>query len=134
MVANLIITRLSDNGIQTLGKAWLAEYNIKVDTLELPWRNNLTGVSCIPKGIYNCKKNTGSTKCPYLHFDILNVPGRKYIKGHKGNFHTDINGCVLFGMGLKDINNDGQKDVINSGIALQKLLANLPNEFILEIK
>jgi hypothetical protein len=37
-------------------------------------------------------------------------------------------------MGLKDINNDGQKDVINSGIALQKLLANLPNEFILEIK
>lgn len=61
------------------------------------------------------------------------VDGRTYILIHPGNFYTDIEGCILVGSDLSDINADGLIDVINSGDTMDKLLELMPNKFNLTI-
>lgn len=74
-------------------------------TLELPWRDNKTGVSCIPAGTYKCKKrqtsNFGNA------YEVYGVPGRSAILIHAGNSartsddgkKPNTQGCILLGMG-----------------------------------
>ena len=131
--------QLPDNGKQTISKAAVIE-NGKVlfsfFMLELPWLNNQRGISCIPLGTYTVeKKDAGEdgSRFNYPHFEVLNVPGRQEVKWHKGNFYTDIRGCMLPGTGLSDINKDGQVDVTNNAVTLSKLWNMLPETFTLEI-
>ena len=100
-------------------------------SLELPWLNNDNNVSCIPNGIYHCKKinSPNHGEC----FKIMNVPFRSLVRGHIGNFISSTLGCVLFGDSIKDFNNDGILDVTSSGNTFRKLMSLLPEEFILEI-
>jgi hypothetical protein len=65
-------------------------------TAELTWLNNEVGVSCIPTGIYTCRRiispRFGET------FEIEEVPGRTHILFHKGNVPAaDSKGCILVG-------------------------------------
>lgn len=64
-------------------------------TLERPWEDNRRNVSCIPLGVYTCKRiispKFGDT------FEVLNVPGRSHILFHKGNLNEDTHGCILVG-------------------------------------
>ena len=101
-------------------------------TLELPWLDNKQSVSCIPTGAYDVVKRT-STKYK-AHFHVLDVPNRSYILIHNGNYNWHTRGCILVGKKLKDINNDGLRDVTSSKVTLNKLNKILPNEFKLEIK
>ena len=64
-------------------------------TLELPWRENKNGTSCIPTGTYVCLRYK-SIKHPDT-FIITKVPGRTGILFHVGNTITDTEGCVLVG-------------------------------------
>lgn len=119
----LVIVRNDDDGIQTLGDLYLYDganviYNCK--TLELPWKNNSHNISCIPEGIYGLKKYS-SSKHP-KNYEVAGVPNRDAILIHKGNYNTDIQGCILVGDGYNDINNDGEIDIINSSITVEKLL------------
>ncbi len=61
------------------------------------------------------------------------VPDRSYILIHRGNYHTDIRGCILVGKYFKDINKDGVMDVVYSTDTVKKLLTILPDEFELII-
>ncbi len=102
-------------------------------TLELPDRKNAIGVSCIPEGTYECvpmvSKKLGAC------FDIRNVPGRTLIRVHAGNYTSQIQGCILAGTDIKDINGDGILDVTNSRMALQTLLKEFGRDgFTLVIK
>ena len=65
-------------------------------TLELPWKNNQDNISCIPYGIYTCKK----IKSPKFGvcYEVLNVPNREKILIHWGNFLKDILGCIEIGL------------------------------------
>ena len=67
-------------------------------TLELPWRFNLPMVSCIPAGSYICQfenhKKFGDT------YKVLNVKGRSGIYIHRGNWTSQIRGCILIGTEL----------------------------------
>lgn len=100
-------------------------------SLELPWKNNDTDVSCIPNGIYTCRKIVSDNhgRC----FEVVGVPMRTLVRGHKGNFTSDTLGCILFGDSIKDINNDGVLDVTNSTNTFNKLMSKLPQEFLLWI-
>lgn len=128
---HIVITRNKNEDKQTLGN--LSCRNFKCYTLELPWKNNKRGVSCIPVGKYKVVKRSSEKYGNHLH--ILDVKGRSFILIHSGNYHTQIQGCILVGDNLVDINKDGYKDVTNSTKTLEKLVNMLPNTGItLEIK
>ena len=61
-------------------------------TLELPWRDNETNISCIPVGKYMCEtytRNNGD-----LAWEVTNVPGRYAILFHIANTVDDLKGCI----------------------------------------
>ncbi len=100
-------------------------------TLELGWKDNKRNISCIPKGEYTVVKRY-SRKFKH-HFHVTGVEGRSYILIHKGNYYTDIRGCILVGTDFKNINGDHLLDVINSNTAMDKLLELMPDKFKLTI-
>lgn len=65
--------------------------------------------------------------------EIQNVPMRSNILIHVGNYTSDILGCILVGDSARDINNDGTIDVTNSKATMYKLLALIPDKFLVRI-
>lgn len=131
----LKLKRMNDNGVQTTGRLTLSDSNhnilLRLDTLELSYKNNERGISCIKTGVYVVKK-----KLSYRHgncFELQNVLGRDNILIHKGNFNTDTKGCILVGHGFHDINNDFEIDVLNSAISMKNLLNTLKTTTTIEI-
>ena len=102
-------------------------------TLEDPWKQNLTGVSCIPAGLYRCRRHS-SARYPDT-FVVMDVPGRTGILLHAGNTHRDTQGCILIGRDWGTI--DGNLGIFNSAAAFKDLLRWLASggvdEFDLEI-
>ncbi len=90
---NLVLLRLAERLTATHGvlmdngSPWLP-------TLEDPWLDNKPFASCIPTGIYTCKR-TNSPKFGET-FEIF-VHGRTFILFHAGNGPEDTSGCVLLG-------------------------------------
>lgn len=102
-------------------------------SLELPWKNNNRGVSCIPEGKYTVIKEGPTPRRPYIYFRVLDVPGRSGILWHPGTYTSHIKGCTLPGEKLLDINEDGVLDILNTARTLKKLVDLLPDVFTLEI-
>lgn len=74
-------------GLDIAGKSFV--------TVERPWKGNKPFESCIPEGLYDCKRYS-STKYPDT-FEITGVPGRTKILFHKGNSAADVEGCIAVG-------------------------------------
>ena len=126
----LLLERFKHQDKQTLGMLYLPNGN-KLHTLELDWQNNEKQQSCIPIGHYKVVPRT--SKKYGKHFYVTNVPNRDMILFHSGNYHTHILGCILVGLGHKDVNKDGYIDVVHSKDAMAQLLAACPDGFDLEI-
>ncbi len=101
-------------------------------TAELPWKDNQVGVSCIPKGTYECKRiispKFGET------FEIIDVPGRTHILFHKGNNPpADSKGCILIAEEFGTLN--GEAAILASGRGFAEFLQKVKNldSFILNI-
>lgn len=121
----LVIVRTLDNGIQTIGQGFILDKLGRVlfsfKTLELSYKNNARKKSSIPCGNYKLVKRYSLKFRNHLH--VLNVQNRDYILIHSGNFFTDILGCIIVGDAHTYINKDGQLDIINSGLTMDKLLS-----------
>ncbi len=63
-------------------------------TLEDPWRENMTGESCIPEGCYNATPYSAPT---YGKTWQIQVPRRSAILIHAGNTEDNTRGCILLG-------------------------------------
>ncbi len=126
----VILTRFFSNQKQTLGEFQVGERCFL--SLEPKWENNDKKVSCIPNGTYKVVKRNSAKYGD--HFHILDVPERSFILIHNGNYFHHSQGCILAGMGIKEINNDGQLDVTESQTAMKLLNDLLPDEFEVEIK
>ena len=85
-----------------LKRIWESEtatYGVLIDdvpfavTLELPWKQNMRSLSCIPAGMYSCRKHIS----PHFGevFKLLDVSGRTNILMHKGNVDADTKGCII---------------------------------------
>ena len=62
-------------------------------TIELPWKNNETKVSCIPEGKYFIKKRY--SKKFQWHLEVLDVQNRSFILFHTANNALqELNGCI----------------------------------------
>lgn len=110
------------------------------DTLELPWRLNQQNISCIPEGKYIAERRYSQKYKEHLH--IKDVEGRSLILIHWGNYagsvnpktgHPDIKGCVLVGIGFKDITGDDVSEILNSKSTFNKIMSIVPEKINLEI-
>ena len=96
--ANLLIIRDTFTKKSVIGKLYCGGEFI-AHTLELPWKNNEKGVSCIPEGEYKCRIRLAreSRTRDYVHLLVQDVENRSYILFHRGNFPSDSRGCILTG-------------------------------------
>jgi hypothetical protein len=87
----LTLTRIyhpqGTNGIIRLSGTKICE------SIELPWRNNASSISCIPEGRYLLRVRTSQKYSS--HIEIVAVPGRSYILIHPANYAlTELRGCI----------------------------------------
>ena len=69
------------------------EGKIICKTIELPWKKNERGVSCIPEGRYFISKRY-SSKFKW-HLEVMDVSNRKYILFHPANNALkELQGCI----------------------------------------
>ncbi len=123
--ATLVRSKSTDEG--TFGTITIknGSSEITLKTLELPWKENKTQVSCIPTGSYTCKI-TNSPKFGKV-YNVQNVKDRSNILIHAGNvagdtskgYKSDVLGCILVGLNNGEL--DNQKGVLNSKQALATL-------------
>lgn len=129
-----ILIRLQEDDTQTLGQLYIfdgLDLVFQGKTLELPWRDNKTSVSRIPYGEYKVEKRT--SKKFGEHFHVKDVPGRKYILIHVGNYYRQTEGCILVGQRFVDLDGDGKKDVAISRPTLEKMLSLTEKSFDLVV-
>ena len=93
---------------------------LRLFTLELPWRENKSDISCIPSGEYGAFVRVSPKNGEVI--ELRGTGTRTNIQIHAGNFVSQIEGCVLVGLSIADINADGTPDVTSSRKALAKLL------------
>lgn len=100
-------------------------------TVELPWLDNATSISCIPEGSYKVTKHESPKhgKCLKIH----DVPNRTHILIHIANYVRQLEGCIGVGLSLSDMDKDGVLDVGSSRMALNEMLRLLPNNSEIEI-
>ena len=126
------LTRGFQNQDVTLGMLQIKGVDHKpIYTLENPWINNKSYVSCIPADSYVCAKFSGAKyKDVWI---VQSVPDREYILLHYGNTAKDTDGCIILGLALGEI--DGQPAVLHSRDAVEYLRGLMgKKEFILQIK
>jgi len=124
---------------ETLGSIYDGK-ELVTKTMELPWKNNQSNISCIPEGEYLVMKQAPSFGRAYGYFRFKEVPGRgmNYIAKastiliHRITYVKDLQGCIGVGE-FKDLNGDNVPDMINSGKTLQKMYETLPDQFLLNI-
>lgn len=132
---HIIIDRIRDNGIQTIGQAWaLVNGSKKLDfvTLEPSWVLNMPFISCAALGTYDVVKRHSSNYGD--HFKLLNVEGRSMMLIHTLNFFNETEGCIGPGERFQLLDNNQFVDVINSGNVMRKLNDIMPEKFRLTIK
>lgn len=118
------LTRLDEGSEQTLGHFTLfdgLDLIFSCVTLELPWEDNLSNVSCVPKGVYKIKPRYSDKY--KQHYILEYVQDREYILIHHGNFYTDTRGCILLGSRFREINGDSLLDITASRRTCDDLLA-----------
>jgi len=101
-------------------------------TLELPWLENRTNISCIPRASgYKGEKYKSHHNGDCIA--IINVLDRTHIQIHSANFTRQIKGCIAVGDSIKFLDGDTIPDVSNSKNTLKALLSVLPPFFTIEI-
>lgn len=97
------LDRFSMTPFYTLGKFVLSEGGCPLlsgYTLELPWKDNAQGRSCIPAGRYGIiwnKSQKFQDRYSKLMPLVVGVEKRDGIRIHPGNRTSEIRGCILVG-------------------------------------
>lgn len=122
---NIFRMKRSDQG--TFGVLTYQEF--KCFTLELPWRDNQSNISCIPADSYPTVIRV-SPRFGQVYW-VKEVPNRSFILIHSGNWAGDIakgykshvNGCILLGKRMGLLAN--QLAVLNSRITVKEFMRRL---------
>lgn len=96
---DVLITRYYQDSCATLGILNIIdEEHLPIFTLENPWKDNTSNISCIPVGAYDVEPYNG-TKFKDV-YKLLNVPDRNNVLIHWGNYERQTKGCILLGSGV----------------------------------
>lgn len=119
---------------ETLGVFYVeTDPSVHYASLELPWKDNETDVSCIPEGEYTVTR-TYSKSFKKKTWEVQNVTDRTGIRIHSANYVSQLKGCIALGRQFKDLNKDGKIDVQNSVNAINEAYKAIGDEFKLIIK
>lgn len=124
-----VLQRTYQDTLVTFGQLTLPDYGIQIATLELPWRDNQSNISCIPSGQYPLVP-VYSNKFGHVLW-VQEVPGRTVIRVHAGNTTRDTHGCIITGKSTGTWK--GQPFIFNSRAALRQLLRVVTKPFYLEV-
>ena len=139
----VLILRNKSTEQGTFGRLVAAGYACA--TLELQWRDNRNGLSCIPAGEYRCwygrspARKSSAYRLEDPHY-VSGVPGRSGVLIHSGNFagatdkgfKSHVLGCILLGKYTGRIN--GQRAVLASKPAVREFEQAMNRQpFILKI-
>ena len=109
-------------------------------TLELPWKDNETNISCIPEGEYICKRVKDRTTMGGMKiaetFEVKDVTNRSGILFHVANSVKDLRGCIGIGQTILDADYiSGSKiaftDFMNGFTGLQEFRLNITRAHLL---
>ena len=127
---NATLSRGPSTDQGTFGRIVLAN-GPELHSVELPWRDNATGSSSIPPGVYRCE----IVKSPRFGrvYGVQGVKGRDHILIHAANFagdkakgwHSELLGCIAPATAVGDLQNPSgkrQRAGIQSGRALHDLM------------
>lgn len=78
------------------GKLSCREAGLDLLTLERPWLDNQSKISCIPAGTYTVRA-TQSVRFGRLMYLVEGVAGRSGIRIHQANLPTELEGCIALG-------------------------------------
>jgi hypothetical protein len=122
IVPSATITRSSTTGKETLGTMICTNGTnmLTLQTLELPWLNNMPNISCIPTGTYTVARTFSIRHLRWM-YEILKVTQRDGIRLDVANYYYQLQGCVALGLTKSDINKDGELDVVSSMLASKAL-------------
>ena len=113
------LQRLTQTSAVTLGHLLTDSSEELCKTLELPWRDNATGISCIPAGHYTARRRfSPEHRCDL--FEIEHVPNRQNVEIHHGNTTIDTKGCILVGVRFGTL--AGERAVLDSDLAFARLM------------
>lgn len=117
----LILQRTDQTDRRTYGELRHEDGAFICHTLELPWRNNESGKSCIPAREYECRRDWHHPLAAnrYKVWEYQNVPGgRTDVQIHVANRVDQIRGCVATGSGRSH-----QKELDDAGYVLASQVA-----------
>jgi hypothetical protein len=112
MMANRLIVKRGNSGNEgTFGEGELVNAaGIALwsgDSIELPWRDNKSMISCVPAAIYQTKIVYFGAMGIYV-YELQDVPGRTDCLIHPANwagdtamgYYTELHGCTALGNGI----------------------------------
>jgi hypothetical protein len=119
-------TATGDSGTFGLLTVYRGDSVLTLATAELPWRDNVQQISCVPIGTYDVTYTHSPAKHRKL-YRLANVKKREGVLIHAGNWAGDtakglksnVQGCILVGMQKTKL--DGQDAVDKSQAALKLL-------------
>jgi hypothetical protein len=126
MRITLVRFESSDDG--TFGIIELEQ--LKIYTLERPWKDNKVDISCVPRGTYLCKY-TYSNRFKRSLYELKDVKDRSGIRIHPANYQDELKGCIALGIQVSD---HPKKHLLSSKVAVEMFENILKKEdFELEI-
>jgi hypothetical protein len=107
-------------------------------SIELPWKDNQSGISCIPVGTYVCEVAPSARMTQLFGKDmyhVTNVPDRSGVCIHPSNYagdttlgkRSDLEGCIALGDGTTKDDN-GQEMIIDSKVSINEFMSDLNSQ------
>ena len=116
----MILQRDSQNDSRTYGTMAREDVTVECQTIERPWLDNQSGVSCIPAGTYTCSLRF-SPHHGFAVFGVDQVPNRSDVEIHAANLASQLLGCIALGESRGTLN--GQDAVFSSQAAVDTFMA-----------
>lgn len=127
---NVTLYRTQNYSTCTRGLLILPEEGMVFYTMEPPWKDNRSNISCIPKGEYICKWHY-SPRYKWC-YQVNDVQNRSFILFHAGNIPRHTKGCILIGSRFGKLG--GIPAVLSSKPAVRKFFDIMDKQdFILKV-